>query len=160
MNGACACVLECHGYTLRPLADELGVHITGLAHGAALMRKCGCGSPRLWPRLRALDTTAAFPRHVNRPQCASFRGEVPDELKALTKPNTNPDTVLRADEYVTSVPVTEFVTPPAATHAATASLSPVNECVAPTPTDLSAARAHVIEHVMPAPVVITQRPFQ
>ena len=96
MSGACALSLECHGETLRLLADELGVHISGLAHGAAMMRKRGCGSSRLWRRLRALDTAAAFLRHVNRPQCASFLGEVAEELKALTKPNTNPDTFLHA----------------------------------------------------------------
>ena len=64
---ACALVLECHGETLRLLADELGVLISGLAHGAALMRKRGCGNTRPWRGLRALDTAAAFVRHDNRP---------------------------------------------------------------------------------------------
>ena len=44
--------------------------------------------------------------------------------------------------YATSAPVTEFVTPLAATHTATASLSPVIEYVAPAP---------VIKYVAPAP---------
>ena len=122
----------------------------------------------LWRRLRALDTAAAFLRHVNRPQCASFLVEVADELKAWTKPNTNLDTVLRApgppvctspsavhaaplpvNEYVASVHVTEFVTLPAATHAATASLSPVIEYVETAP---------VIEYIAPAPPVTISTP--
>ena len=140
MSGACALVLKCHGETLRLLADELGVHISGLAHGAALARKRGCGSPRFWRRLRALDTTAAFLRHVNRPQLASFLGAVADEWKAL---------------------------PPAATFAATASISapaapvlflfcaapaPATKYVAPAPDVTCAAPALVIGFVTPAPV--------
>ena len=39
----------------------------------------------------------AFPRHTDRPQCASFLGEYAEELSALTKLDTNPDASLKVD---------------------------------------------------------------
>ena len=119
------------------LADELGVHISGLADGAALMRKRGCGNTRLWRRLRGLVSAVAFVRHVNRPQCASFLGEVANELKVLNQSNTN------------------LVTQPAATNAATASFS---ELVNPqfsttTPATMYVAPAPDVTHAAPTDLV-------
>ena len=71
-------LLDCHGQLLRELSVASGRHFQGLAQAA---RTSPWLSTRTRRRLRELDCTAAFIRHVTKPLIADFVSEVEAELK-------------------------------------------------------------------------------
>ena len=120
MRDACAPILECHGETLRLLADELGDDTSGLAHDAATMKKT---------RMCQLDAPACFSSTTCQSPTMRLLPEARHSSAHSSSCRIHLCTAVHAapaplNENVASVPVTEFATPPAATFAATAAPAP------------------------------------
>merc|ERR1712032_339960 len=89
MGAAAALVSELHGELLRALSQHAGRHFEGLAQAS---RSFPTLSPRLRRRLRNLDTTFAYIRHVTKPLSDNFLSEVFDAVSTSVPVFASPST--------------------------------------------------------------------
>merc|ERR1712032_233909 len=89
MGAAAALVSELHGELLRALSQHAGRHFEGLAQAS---RSFPTLSPRLRRRLRNLDTTFAYIRHVTKPLSDNFLSEVLDAVSTSVPVFASPST--------------------------------------------------------------------
>merc|ERR1712232_1472866 len=109
---AAALVTELHGELLRALSQHAGRHFEGLAQAS---RSFPTLSPRLRRRLRNLDTTFSYIRHVTKPLANNFLSEVLDAV------STSVPVVASPTASCTTTP--SLATP--STSAATCSCAPL-----------------------------------
>merc|ERR1711920_802357 len=88
-TAAAALVSELHGELLRALSQHAGRHFEGLAQAS---RSFPTLSPRLRRRLRNLDTTFAYIRHVTKPLSDNFLSEVLDAVSTSVPVFASPST--------------------------------------------------------------------
>ena len=71
-----ALLLHLHGDVLRALSIGVGVHLTGLHHGARLARRGGLIDNRMARKLTHIGDAFNVVRHLTEPGCQQFLGEL------------------------------------------------------------------------------------
>ena len=87
---AASLLQQLHGQLLRLCCTHSGTHFEGLAVAGRRLAARGKLSRRLQKKLQALDTAAAWVRHVSAPLCAGLVHEVLAELQQPSLPQKAP----------------------------------------------------------------------